>query len=145
MAGRSKGGPETAMRQQEASANGRMVGGRGSARPPMTRRPGSRKLRISSVRPKEKLKRAIADSQRLAKSRRGTHTVKSWVRMWHEVYAEPRLRENTKDYYLNYINNHIIPELGGIKLDKLPSIRIQKFYNWTDLDWRTEPSPSRSR
>ena len=54
--------------------------------------------------------------------------------MWHEVYAEPRLRENTKDYYLNYINNHIIPELGGIKLDKLPSIRIQKFYNWTDLD-----------
>lgn len=23
--------------------------------------------------------------------------------MWYEVYAEPRLRENTKDYYLNYI------------------------------------------
>ena len=45
------------------------------------------------------------------------------------VYAEPRLRENTKDYYLNYINNHIIPQLGGIKLDKLTTIQIQKFYN----------------
>ena len=62
-------------------------------------------------------------------NRSGTHTVKSWVQMWYEVYAEPRLRENTKDYYLNYINNHIIPQLGGIKLDKLTTIQIQKFYN----------------
>ena len=48
---------------------------------------------------KEKLKKAIADSQRLDMNRSGTHTVKSWVLMWHEVYAEPRLRENIKDYY----------------------------------------------
>ena len=78
---------------------------------------------------KEKLKKAIAGSQRLDMNRSGTHTVKSWVQMWYEVYAEPRLRENTKDYYLNYINNHIIPELGDIKLDKLTTIQIQKFYN----------------
>ena len=78
---------------------------------------------------KEKLKKAIADSQRLDMNRSGTHTVQSWVQMWYEVYAEPRLRENTKDYYLNYINNHIIPELGDIKLDKLTTIQIQKFYN----------------
>ena len=48
---------------------------------------------------KEKLKKAIVDSQRLDMNRSGTHTVKSWVLMWHEVYAEPRLRENIKDYY----------------------------------------------
>ena len=78
---------------------------------------------------REKLKKAIADSQRLDMNRSGIHTVKSWVKMWYEVYAEPRLRENTKDYYLNYINNHIIPELGDIKLDKLTTIQIQKFYN----------------
>ena len=78
---------------------------------------------------KEKLKKAIADSQRLDMNRSGTHTVKSWVKMWYEVYAEPRLRENTKDYYLNYINNHIILQLGDIKLDKLTTIQIQKFYN----------------
>ena len=78
---------------------------------------------------KEKLKKAIADSQRLDMNRSGTHTVKSWVQMWYEVYAEPRLREKTKDYCLNYINNHIIPELGDIKLDKLTTIQIQKFYN----------------
>lgn len=78
---------------------------------------------------KEKLKKAIADSQWLDMNRSGTHTVKNWVTMWYEVYAEPRLRENTKDYYLNYINNHIIPQLGDIKLDKLTTIQIQKFYN----------------
>ena len=78
---------------------------------------------------REKLKKAIADSQRLDMNRSGTHTVKSWMQMWYEVYAELRLRENTKDYYLNYINNHIIPELGDIKLDKLTTIQIQKFYN----------------
>ena len=78
---------------------------------------------------KEKLKKAIADSQRLDMNRSGTHTVRSWVKMWYEVYAEPRLREKTKDYYLNYIDKHIIPELGDIKLDKLTTIQIQKFYN----------------
>lgn len=31
--------------------------------------------------------------------------------------------------YLNYINNHIIPQLEDIKLDKLTTIQIQKFYN----------------
>ena len=55
--------------------------------------------------------------------------MKTWVKMWYEVYAEPRLREKTKDYYLNYIDKHIIPELGDIKLDKLTTIQIQKFYN----------------
>ncbi|MEG2120029.1 MAG: site-specific integrase, partial [Pseudoflavonifractor sp.] len=43
--------------------------------------------------------------------------------------AEPRLREKTKDYYLNYIDNHIIPGIGKIPLDKLTTIQIQKFYN----------------
>ena len=50
-------------------------------------------------------------------------------KLWYEVYAEPRLREKTKDYYLNYIDNHIIPELGNTPLEKLTTIQIQKFYN----------------
>ena len=87
---------------------------------------------------REKLKKAIADSQRLDMNRSGTHTVKSWMQMWYEVYAEPRLRENTKDYYLNYINNHIIPELGDIKLDKLTTIQIQKFYNGLQKNGRVQ-------
>ena len=78
---------------------------------------------------KEKLKAAIANSQQLDVSKAGSYTVESWIRLWYEVYAEPRLRENTKDYYLNYINNHIIPGIGKIKLDKLTTIQNQQFYN----------------
>ena len=78
---------------------------------------------------KEKLKAAISESQKLDVSKAGTYTVSSWVRTWYEVYAEPRIRPNTKAYYTNYIENHIIPGIGNISLDKLTTIQIQRFYN----------------
>lgn len=78
---------------------------------------------------KEKLKRAISDSQQLDMTRAKSYTVQNWIKLWYEVYAEPRLREKTKDYYLNYIDNHIIPRIGKIPLEKLTTIQIQKFYN----------------
>ena len=78
---------------------------------------------------KEKLAKAIADSQQLDVTKTGNYTVATWIKTWYEVYAEPRLRPKTKDYYLNYINNHIIPGIGNIKLEKLTTIQIQRFYN----------------
>lgn len=78
---------------------------------------------------KEKLKTAISESQKLDVSKAGTYTVSSWVRTWYEVYAEPRIRPNTKAYYTNYIENHIIPGIGSVPLEKLTTIQIQRFYN----------------
>ena len=78
---------------------------------------------------KEKLKTAISESQKLDVSKAGTYTVSSWVKTWYAVYAEPRIRPNTKAYYANYIENHIIPGIGDIPLDKLTTIQIQRFYN----------------
>ena len=78
---------------------------------------------------KEKLKQAIAEAEKLDMSRAKSYTLGAWIKLWYEVYAEPRLREKTKDYYLNYIDNHIIPELGNTPLEKLTAIQIQKFYN----------------
>ena len=78
---------------------------------------------------KEKLKTAISESQRLDISKAGNYTVAAWVRTWYEVYAEPRIRPNTKEYYANYIENHIVPGIGEIMLDKLTTIQIQRFYN----------------
>ena len=78
---------------------------------------------------KEKLKTAISESQRLDVSKAGNYTVASWVRTWYEVYAEPRIRPNTKAYYTNYIENHIVPGIGDVPLDKLTTIQIQRFYN----------------
>ena len=78
---------------------------------------------------KEKLKSAISESQKLDVSKAGTYTVSSWMKTWYEVYAEPRIRPNTKAYYTNYIENHIIPGIGNISLDKLTTIQMQRFYN----------------
>ena len=78
---------------------------------------------------KEKLKTAISESQKLDVSKAGTYTVSSWMKTWYEVYAEPRIRPNTKAYYTNYIENHIIPGIGSIPLDNLTTIQIQRFYN----------------
>ena len=78
---------------------------------------------------KEKLKQAIAEAEKLDMRRAKSYTLGAWIKLWYEVYAEPRLREKTKHYYLNYIDNHIVPELGGTPLEKLTTIQIQKFYN----------------
>ena len=78
---------------------------------------------------KEKLKVSIAERQRLDIFKTGSYTVASWVRTWYEVYAEPRIRPNTREYYTNYIENHIVPGIGKIMLDKLTAIQIQRFYN----------------
>ncbi len=78
---------------------------------------------------KEKLKAAIAEGQHLDISKAGNYTVATWVRTWYEVYAEPRIRPNTREYYTNYIENYIVPGIGKIKLDKLTTIQIQRFYN----------------
>ena len=78
---------------------------------------------------KEKLKVAIAEGQRLDISKAGSYTVATWVWTWYEIYAEPRIRPNTREYYTNYIENHIVPGIGKIMLNKLTTIQIQRFYN----------------
>ena len=78
---------------------------------------------------KEKLKQAIAEAEKLDMSCAKSYTLGAWIKLWYEVYAEPRIRPNTKAYYTNYIENHIIPGIGNISLDKLTTIQIQRFYN----------------
>ena len=87
---------------------------------------------------KEKLKAVISESQRLDVSKAGTYTVSLWMKMWYEVYAEPRIRPNTKAYYTNYIENHIVPGIGNIPLDKLTTIQIQRFYNTLQKSGRVQ-------
>jgi len=78
---------------------------------------------------KEKLKKAIEESGILDILRSDEYTVASWAQTWFELYAEPNIRESTADYYKRYIDRHIVPVLGDIKLNKLSSRDIQKLYN----------------
>ena len=78
---------------------------------------------------KEKLERAIEKNGKVDAVRSGKYTVAEWVRLWFETYSKPSIREQTACYYNNYIEKHIVPGIGSIKLDKLTTLQIQQFYN----------------
>ena len=78
---------------------------------------------------KEKLERAIEKNGKVDVVRSGKYTVAEWVRLWFETYSKPSIREQTAYYYNNYIEKHIVPGIGNIKLDKLTTLQIQQFYN----------------
>lgn len=126
MAKRRANGEGSIRKRKDGRWEGRYTAGRD----PITGKPVYKNvLGKTQGEVKEKLKKAIEDSQQLDMSRSKSYTVESWIRLWYEVYTEPRLREKTKEYYLNYIDNHIIPKIGKIPLEKLTTIQIQKFYN----------------
>lgn len=126
MAKRRANGEGSIRKRKDGRWEGRYTAGRDSA----TEKPIYKNvLGKTQGEVKEKLKKAIADSQHLDVSKAKTYTVGAWIKLWYEVYAEPRLREKTKEYYLNYIDNHIVPRIGKVLLEKLTTIQIQKFYN----------------
>lgn len=55
-------------------------------------------------------------------------TLEGWLRKYLEVYCAS-LEQTTRDGYSVYIDKHIIPSIGKIKLKELKSLHIQKFYN----------------
>ena len=78
---------------------------------------------------REKLRDAIIAAQTLDLTRADGCTVEEWVQVWYETYAKPNIRPNTADYYRRFIDCHIIPALGKIKLKDLSTRHIQKLYN----------------
>ena len=78
---------------------------------------------------KEKLATALEQAGKIDAHKTGQFTVGQWAETWFENYAKPSIRETTAAYYKNYIDKHIIPNIGKIRLDKLTTLDIQKFYN----------------
>ena len=56
-------------------------------------------------------------------------TVGQWVEKWLTIYARASVRGNTYIGYRSVVNNHILPLLGEIKLQKLRGIDIQNMVN----------------
>ncbi|CUH95706.1 hypothetical protein P22_1783 [Propionispora sp. 2/2-37] len=56
-------------------------------------------------------------------------TVGQWVEKWLTIYARASVRGNTYIGYRSVVNNHILPLLGQIKLQKLRGIDIQNMVN----------------
>ena len=78
---------------------------------------------------KAKLKKAIEESHALDVGRADEYTVAAWLRTWFELYAKPHIRPSTMNYYHRNIEQHIIPAIGDIPLNKLTTRDLQKLYN----------------
>ena len=78
---------------------------------------------------KEKLKKAIEENVGIDYGRAKTYTVGTWLEVWMENYAKVKLRPSTFKTSQGFLKNHIKPQIGGVLLDKLTTIQIQRFYN----------------
>ena len=78
---------------------------------------------------KAKLKKAIGESQSLDVGRADEYTVVTWLRTWFELYSKPHIRPSTMNYYQRNIEQHVIPAIGDIPLNKLTTRDLQKLYN----------------
>ncbi len=77
---------------------------------------------------KEKLKKALADSQKLDLAKQGKYTVGTWMDAWFENVAKIKVRPSSHQTYRGYIDNHIKPNIGNIPLEKLTTMELQKLY-----------------
>jgi len=57
-----------------------------------------------------------------------THNLEEYINYWFENDGELRLKPETLRTYRSVINNHIIPDLGQLKLNKATSDILQKFF-----------------
>ena len=78
---------------------------------------------------KAKLKKAIEESQSLDIGRADEYTVAAWLRTWFELYSKLHIRPSTMNYYHRNIEQHVIPAIGNIPLNKLTTRDLQKLYN----------------
>ena len=56
-------------------------------------------------------------------------TLAEWLDKWYDLYAKPFLKTSTLVSYNGYIENHIKPFIGQIKLSDLNGLVLQKFFN----------------
>ena len=87
---------------------------------------------------KEKLQKAMEELEKIDVTKRRDYTVGEWAQLWYENYAKPSVRASTAAYYKNYIEQHIVPRIGDIKLAALTTLQIQKFYNETKAHGRVQ-------
>lgn len=71
---------------------------------------------------KEKLQKAMEELEKIDVTKRRDYTVGEWAQLWYKNYVKPAVRASTAAYYKNYIDQHIVPRIGDIKLTALTTL-----------------------
>ena len=125
MAKRRASGEGSIRKRSDGRWEGRYVAGHDECGKPIRKNV----LGKTQAEVREKLKRAITEAEMLDVSKADEYTVGAWVELWYELYSKPNIRESTQRYYRRFIDRHVIPTLGNVKLSKLTARQIQKMYN----------------
>lgn len=54
-------------------------------------------------------------------------TTEAWLRMWLKDYAT-NIKPTTRENYTKYMENHVIPAIGKIKLSRLGAVHVQRMF-----------------
>ncbi len=87
---------------------------------------------------KEKLQKAMEELEKIDVTKRRDYTVGEWVQLWYENYAKPLSAHPRRHTTKNYIDQHIVPRIGEIRLTALTTLQLQKFYNETKAHGRVQ-------
>jgi len=77
----------------------------------------------------DKIREALNQKDRGLLSEPSRMTLGEWLKTWLEDYKKQELKISTWESYKSLIEDHMVPELGYIKLNKLKTNDIQRFYN----------------
>ncbi len=75
---------------------------------------------------KEKLKKALEESQKLDFTRTGKYTVGQRMEEWFENVCTIKVRPSSHQTYRGYIDHHITPYIGKTPIEKLSTMDLQK-------------------
>lgn len=65
-------------------------------------------------------------------------TLSTWLNYWLEVYAKPNVTLSTYRGYESVVRNHVISEIGNIRLCDLRKSDLQQFFNKKSTEGRID-------
>jgi len=72
-------------------------------------------------------------------------TVGEWCDVWLENYGKPNMRPSTYETYEGNIRLHVRPGIGELKLGKITTLDLQRFFNSLLKDGRIKRKESKSK
>ena len=124
MAKRRANGEGSIRKRSDGRWEGRYVAGHDESGKPIRKNV----LGKTQAEVRNKLKTALEEAAQIDVSK-GEYTVAAWVETWYEIYSKPYIRESTQRFYRAFIDRHVIPMIGSIKLTKLTGRDLQMMYN----------------
>lgn len=89
------------------------------------------KTEVECVQKLKKAMKAYRKEHKIEEKRKITEsnemTLGSWMEKWYTIYCRPGIRESTAATYEACIYTHIIPKIGGWKLEEITTGKLDKY------------------